>query len=350
MHATFPLLVAWWGASRYFVRHHWPDVWGGVASIFVLFAIVVLHELGHALAARKFGIRTHDITLLPIGGVARLERMPQDPKQELIVALAGPAVNAVFVVLLLPWLMFPNILHRLQALPVIGGDFVGNLMWINLLLAAFNLIPAFPMDGGRVLRAFLAMRIDYVRATNIAANLGQGFALVLGFSGLFSNPFLVFIALFVWIGAAGEAATVQMKSALSGIPINRAMATEFRTLSPDETLQDAAQHVVAGFQQDFPVVEDGRLVGVLTRANLLRILAEDDRHLLVSEAMNKNFVTAQPSEMLESAFQRLQTCECHSIPVVENGRVLGILTVESLGELLVLQPPLKAKANQIVAG
>ena len=344
MHATFLLLVAWWGASRYFERHYWTDVWGGVASIFVLFAIVVLHELGHALAARKFGIRTQDITLLPIGGVARLERMPEDPKQELVVALAGPAVNAVFVVLLMPWLMLPNTLHRLQALPVIGGDFVGNLMWINLLLGAFNLIPAFPMDGGRVLRALLAMRMDYVRATSIAANLGQGFALVLGFIGLFSNPFLVFIALFVWMGAAGEAGMVLVKSALSGIPIRRAMATEFRTLSPDETLRDAAEHIVAGFQQDFPVVEDTRLVGILTRADLLRILAEDGRRHLVREAMKKNFVTAQPSETLENAFQRLQTCECHSLPVVDNERIVGILTMETLGELL-----LKAPANQILA-
>jgi Zn-dependent protease len=230
MHMTFLLLIGWVVLSYWLQGNSVAATLVGVGFILALFGCVVLHELGHALMAKKYGIKTRDITLLPIGGVARLERIPDDPRQELWVALAGPAVNVVIAGVLLIWIYLSGGLGALQPLLMVtSGSFVERLMAVNLILVVFNMIPAFPMDGGRVLRALLAMRLEYTRATQIAASLGQAIALLFGFLGLLINPFLLFIALFVWIGAAQEASLVQMKSALAGIPVRRAMVTDFRT-------------------------------------------------------------------------------------------------------------------------
>jgi len=346
VHSTFLLLVGWVAISHFLARRSLWDAWAGVVFILALFGIVVLHELGHALMARRFGVRTRDITLLPIGGVARLEHMPEEPRQELLVAFAGPAVNIALAALLYVVLQATAGLAPVEDTKLVGGDFLSKMLWINVLLAAFNLIPAFPMDGGRVLRAWLAMRMDYVQATQVAANVGQGVALLFGFFGLFSNPLLVFIALFVWLGASGEASMVQMRSALGGIPVSRAMITDFRCLTPDETLQQAMEHIIAGFQHDFPVVSDGRLVGVLTRGDLMKAVAARGPLAPVSEAMKPQFETAEPSEMLEGAFRRLQGCECHSLPVLRGGQLVGILTMENIGEFLMIQSALKGVAHR----
>jgi Zn-dependent protease/CBS domain-containing protein len=340
MHVTFVILLAWVAASHYLPERSLAEMLDGLVFVLALFGIVVLHELGHALTARRYGIRTRDISLLPIGGVARLERMPEEPRQELLVAVAGPAVNIALAGLLLVVLLPAAALSGVSELHLVGGHFLSKLLWINVGLAGFNLIPAFPMDGGRVLRASLAMRMDYVRATQLAAGIGQMIALGFGFVGLFYNPFLVFIALFVWMGAADEASMVQMKSALGGIPVSRAMITDFRTLSPDAPLRQATDLVLAGFQQDFPVVDGGRLVGVLTRADLLKHLAQTGQQARVAEAMNEQFQTADPSEMLELALSRLRECKCHSIPVVRAGSVVGVLTMENVGELMMIQSAL----------
>lgn len=337
LHVTFLILLAWVGLSHYLLRHSWEDVAEGVLFIVALFAIVVLHELGHALTAKRFGIRTRDITLLPIGGVARLERIPDEPRQELLVSLAGPAVNLLLAAILAVALAAGKGLTALTDVTLVGGDLLSKLMWINVSLAVFNLLPAFPMDGGRVLRALLASRMDYVRATQIAASIGQAIALLLGLLGLFVNPFLVFIALFVWMGAAQEAGMAQVRSALGGIPVGRVMTTEFRTLSPHEPLSQAARLTLAGYQQDFPVVEDGRVVGVLTREALLAALTEAGPQGEVGEAMETSFETADPAEMAELALARLQSSACRSLPVLRNGQLAGIVTMENVGEFLMIQ-------------
>jgi Zn-dependent protease len=217
VHATFALLLGWIGIVYWNASGSIRSVASGVVFILALFGCVLLHELGHALAARRFGIRTRDITLLPIGGLARLERMPDRPARQLWVALAGPAVNVVIAAILFVWLVATRSLVPFEALGVASGSFAERLMVVNLFLVAFNMLPAFPMDGGRVLRALLAMRMDYARATRIAATVGQGAALVFGAVGLFVNPFLLLIALFVWIGATQESAAVQARSALGGV-------------------------------------------------------------------------------------------------------------------------------------
>jgi Zn-dependent protease/CBS domain-containing protein len=340
MHATFLILIA------IVVVQHWSEgndvgkTLEGVAFILAIFACVVLHEFGHALTAARYGIRTRDITLLPIGGVARLERMPREPLQELWVALAGPAVNVVIAGILLAWLRVSGNFTPLEQLGMASGPFVERLLAVNVLLVGFNLLPAFPMDGGRVLRALLATRLEYTRATQIAASVGQGMALLFGLFGMFYNPFLVFIALFVWIGAAGEASMARVSAALDGIPAARAMVTGFTVLRSDDPLGLAIDHTLGGWQQDFPVVEDNRVVGILTQAGLLKGLTERGRDAPVREVMQTDFRAVEASEMMETVFDRMQSCACHTLPVVDRGRLVGLITMQNVGEFIAIESAL----------
>jgi len=297
--------------------------------------------LGHALAARHYGIRTRDITLLPIGGLARLERMPYIPIQELWVALAGPAVNAVIAGVIFGVSILAGVRPELGAFRWAGGSFLNKLMAVNFWLVAFNLIPAFPMDGGRVLRALLATRLEYTRATLAAVRVGQSIAFLFGLVGLFSDPFLVFIALFVWMGAEQESAMVQVHNSLGGIPVQRAMLTEFRILNPDDPLATAVDHVLAGWQQDFPVVFGDHVLGVLTHQDLMQALARGGMDSRVRDAMKREVVTVDSHEMLENALTTMRTARCRSVPVLHDGRLVGLLTLDHVGELLSIQMALR---------
>jgi Zn-dependent protease len=345
IHATFVLPIGWVLVSHWLVaRSVWIALQGAL-FVLSLFGCVLLHELGHALAARAYGIKTRDITLLPIGGVARLERMPERPLQELWVALAGPLVNVAIAAALFVYFAVSSTFVPVQELGVTQGSMLARLMVVNAFLAVFNLLPAFPMDGGRVLRALLAARIDYTRATQIAAHVGQGMALFFGFLGFFGNPMLLFIAFFVWIGAAQEAGMVQMKTALGGIPVSRAMITDFKTLAPSDPLAEAVRLIIAGSQHDFPVVEQGRVAGVLARGDLVKALAEKGNAAPVREAMRTGVAVVDAGEMLERAFLRLQDCECHTIPVTRNGELVGLVTSENLGELLMIQEAIRSRGQ-----
>jgi len=328
------------------VRGSWEDTLGGVGFTFCLFGIVVLHELGHALTAKRYGIRTREITLLPIGGVARLERIPEQPKQELVVALAGPAVNVGLALIILLALLVSADVAALKPVHLLGGPFLSKLLWVNVSLAIFNLIPAFPMDGGRVLRAVLAMKMDYVRATNIAASIGQGLAWSFGVMGLFFNPLLILIAFFVWMGAAQEASRIQMKAALQGLPVGRFMMTDFRTLAPGEPLTAAVENILTGRQQDFPVVEEGRLVGLLTRTDLFRGLTSGGETMPVGSAMQRQFPTVDPLELVNEVMARLPEGEYQSIPVLHHGTLIGMLCLESLSEFLRMQAAMNGRATR----
>src|SRR5256885_11145023 len=276
IHVTFLLLIAWLAFGYY------AEGGSGVAAnrvlfILLLFLCVVLHEFGHAFAAKAFGINTPDITLLPIGGVARLERMPEKPVQELVIALAGPMVN---VVIALGLFVAGGSQAFLNPSTLEGSGLIAQLLTINILMLLFNLLPAFPMDGGRVLRALLATRLSYARATQIAATVGQGFAFVFGFIGLIWNPFLIFIAFFVYIGASQEAALAQMKDVSRRFPVSSAMVREFRTLPENATLEEAVDALLATSQHDFPVVDEtGTVAGVLTRHRLILALRRGEHRL-----------------------------------------------------------------------
>jgi Zn-dependent protease/CBS domain-containing protein len=344
VHATFLLLVGFIVLVNWTENHDVAQALFGVAFVLVIFGCIVLHELGHALTARRFGIRTRDIVLLPIGGVARLERMPEEPNQELLVALAGPAVNVVIAAaLLIALILMGHIPTLLQAETIswTGHNFLANLMAVNLWLVIFNLIPAFPMDGGRVLRALLAKRMEYTEATQAAAHVGQAIAFLFGFLGLFLDPFLLFIALFVWVGASGEAGMVQMRNSLGTIPVQRVMYKSFQTLLPDDTLATAVEHILSGWQQDFPVVFGTHVLGVLTREDLVRAIAESGTGKLVRDAMHRDFKAVDSHDMLDQAVREIQGCGCRSMPVEHNGELVGMLTMENVGEFMMIQSALR---------
>ena len=342
MHFTFLLLLGWVALVHWRQGQSFAAAAGGVVFILAVFLCVVLHEYGHALTARRYGIKTRDIILLPIGGVARLERLPTQPLQELWVALAGPAVNIVIAAGLFIWLTISASLEPIQALTLTTGPFLERIMAVNIFLVAFNMIPAFPMDGGRVLRALLATRTEYSRATQIAANIGQGIAVFFGLIGLFYNPLLLLIAFFVWIGAAQEAGMAQMQSAIGGIPVQQAMLTDFKTLQTNDTLDRAVELTLSGSQKDFPVVDNGRVQGILTQTDLLKALSARDQYPNVNSAMQKSFVTVDSLEMLETAFTNLKECNCHTLAVTLKGKLVGLLTMDNLGEYMRIQTAMKS--------
>src|SRR5881409_63834 len=308
IHITFLLLIGWL-AFGYYAQGGSAAAVAGVLVILLLFGCVVLHEFGHAFAAKAFGINTPDITLLPIGGVARLERMPEEPVQELIIAVAGPLVNVVIALGLFVAGGFHALLNPSN---VEGGGLVAQLLTINIMLVLFNLLPAFPMDGGRVLRALLATRLSYARATQVAATVGQGFAFVFGFLGLLWNPFLIFIALFVYIGASQEAALAQMKDVARRFPVSSAMVREFRTLAEDASLQEAVDALLATSQHDFPVVDDaGTVAGLLTRQDLIAALRKNDPAIRVGDVMRRDIPTVQRAHALKMHFE---LCRSATVP------------------------------------
>ena len=345
MHVTFPVLFIWVVVSSLRGGATPSAVAATVALLLAVFAVVVLHEGAHAVTARRFGIRTKDITLLPIGGIARLEHMPREPRQELLIALAGPMVNIALAALIYAILAASGHIDALR--PVAREDTnstlwtaLANLFRVNVSLAAFNLLPAFPMDGGRVLRALLTMRTrDYAKATQSAARLGRAFALLFGLVATFviGNPVLVVIAVFVWVAAGSEALLVQTSAVLEHVQLARLMITDVRTLAPNDPLALAAHLTIDGFQQDFPVVDAGALVGMLTRRDLVRALAEGGGGRAVGSAMQRDYPTASIEDPIESVLHRLTALGASALPVVRGRELLGLLTMENVSEFLMLR-------------
>jgi Zn-dependent protease len=342
MHWTFLLVLAFVAGWSLL---HGEGVIGALTAVGLVLAIftcVVLHELGHAMMAKRYGIQTRDITLLPIGGVARLQRIPDNPVEELWVAIAGPAVNVVIALVLgcILWLMGGFSFLDPQVLT--GGNFLVILLEVNVILVLFNILPAFPMDGGRMLRAILAMRMDYTEATNVAANVGQMMAILFGLAGLMiGNPFLIFIALFVYLGAAAEARMVQVTTLLEGVPVRDAMMDHFRTLLPDANLETATQELLAGSQQDFPIVEDGHFLGMLRRQDLVGGLQNEGPKQQVKDLMQTDCPAVEDREMLNRVMEIMREHECSTVPVLHEGRVIGLVTLENVGELMMVRSALR---------
>src|SRR5712692_2466772 len=337
IHITFLLFLIWiWVAS--YVSGGAQAAWSGLLFMVLLFLCVLAHEFGHIFTARAFGVETPDVTLLPIGGVARLARIPEAPGEEFLIAIAGPAVNVVIGLALMAVGGAHLDAAHLSAVESARVSMVDRLAAVNLFLAAFNMIPAFPMDGGRVLRAALAAKLGFVRATEIAATIGQWVAFALGFLGLFYNPILIFIAIFVYLAAASEARLVSLRAMSRGVPVSSAMVTQFVTLAPEAHIDEAVETLLRTSQSEFPVVDSaGRLVGLLGRDGMIRALKQLGPDARVAEAMTTPVPTIGHRQTLDEAFRILQAKSAPAVGVVDaTGRLVGLITSETLGEMLLV--------------
>jgi stage IV sporulation protein FB len=338
LHITFLLFLVWIFFGS-FASGGAQTAWYSLGFMLLLFACVVAHEFGHIFMARHFGVTTPTVTLLPIGGVAQLERIPEEPAEEFLIAIAGPAVNVVIAAVLV--LLFGASLdtQNLASMDKSSVSMLDRLAIVNVFLVLFNIIPAFPMDGGRVLRAALASRLGFVRATEIAAMIGQWVAFGLGFLGLFGNPLLIFIAIFVYLAAAAEAHMVAVRAMSRGVPVSAAMMTQFATLPRDAHIDHAIETLLRTSQGEFPVADDdGRPVGVLGRSDLIRALKQLGPDARVSDAMTVPIPTVSHRSRLDEAFRLLQEKAAPAVGVVDaGGKLIGLVTAETVGEMIMVK-------------
>ncbi len=346
IHFTFPLILIWAAFQYGQGQANWAKgALFGIIFTLLLFVGVLLHELAHSLVALQFGAQVREIVLFPLGGVAQMDSLPERPWQELLMALAGPITSAAIGVTLgivtlfvLPLRLWVDFLRALgTGLGLRWTFLLPYLAFTNLLLAGFNLIPAFPMDGGRVLRALLATAMPYGRATAIAVAVGQGLAWLLGLAGLLGGDvILILVAFLVYAGAAQEGRMVQVKLALAGLRVGQVFSRGVRTVSPTDSLGAAVDLMLEGLQADFPVCEEGQLVGLVTRADLLRGLKEHGPQALIGQVMRRRFPIAAPQDDLFEVRERMLQAHLEALPVVEEGKFLGLLTQQDLNEAYAL--------------
>ncbi|MGM0545442.1 MAG: site-2 protease family protein [Bacteroidota bacterium] len=345
VHWTFLLLILWIIFSGIWSGTSTAGIFWSNLFVIVLFGCVVLHELGHALSAKQFGISTKEITLLPIGGVASLEDIPEEPREELLITLAGPVVNIVIAFVL--YLVIPfDFIQQLDESQVeqffseiSARNFLFLLFYANVLLAAFNFIPAFPMDGGRILRALLSMRMDRVQATQIAANLGQLVAVIFFFFGLLYNPFLALIGVFVFFGAFGENVMVQQLTLLRGYKAKDAMMTNITVLNPNDSVESVIDLILSGTERDFIVTNSNgnKPVGIVYNQNIIKAMKGKDSSLTVKDIMNSEFDTVPESEELTAIYRKMQSEQKSFLPVTDDGRLTGAIDRTNINEFMVFK-------------
>jgi Zn-dependent protease len=344
IHLTFVLIVIWFGLSAYLSGAGIAAALTNVLLILALFLCVVLHEFGHALTARLFGIATRDITLLPIGGIARLESMPEDPKEELLVSIAGPAVNAVIAAGLFTGLLLSGFFNPPLVMAEMMNNFWLQLMVANITLVLFNLIPAFPMDGGRVLRSIMAMFMDHLKATRIAANIGRAFAVVMGIAGFFINPWLILTAAFVWFGAGAEAQSVELKVGLKGLVVRDAMVSHFYQVEANQPLSDVFQLAMSTGQQHIPVLSNGNFLGIIRRADLLKAIDRLGNRAPAYAAIGAEPGGLDPEMPLNDILPKFAAHKV--LPVLEGRQLIGLITPESVQQRMWLNQRLRDGTNK----
>lgn len=339
IHWTFGILLAWIVYGNLKAGLNWYQVGWSVLFILSIFACVTLHEFGHALAARRFGIPTKDITLYPIGGVARLEKMPEKPAQELVVAIAGPAVNIAIMVLLYIFTggAALDIEEESSRMVIDQSNFLPMLGLINVWLAFFNLIPAFPMDGGRVLRAFLSMNMDRVRATEIAATVGQILSILFIFIGFYVNPFLIFIGIFIMLGARSEAEAVRSMADISGLRAVDALMTNIQTIEHEQPLSVAVQALLDGQARSFLVTRYGEPYGYISREQIIKGIREAGEEVPVKEIAHTDLQYVHPLAPLETLYQIFMETKVPIILVRDDFRLLGAVDLENIAELVMVR-------------
>lgn len=343
VHWTFFFLIAWIVFSELKQGGTTNSILFNLALILAVFTCVVLHELGHALTAKHFGIDTKNITLLPIGGMASLERIPESPKQELLVTIAGPLVNVIIALLLyfiapvneFIHLNFTETFETLSSFSI--QNFLFSLFIINIGLVVFNMIPAFPMDGGRILRALLAMKMDRVKATQIASSIGQSIAVLFLLIGLLYNPFLVFIALFIFLGAYGENKMVQHLALLKEHTVEEAMMLNITIFKPEDSLDIVVNKLISSTENNFVVVKDNNVQGVMYHQD---IIDNSNKNVLVKNIMHTDFKTVNCNDDLEEIYRLIHSEKHPFFPVLDNKKFVGVIDYINLNEYLLLQAKL----------
>ncbi len=360
IHITFPLILIW--AAIQFGALSDNGMQGAIFGVIVtllLFAIVILHELGHSFTALEFDVPIQQIVLLPIGGVAQMGRLPDKPGQEFLVAIAGPAVNfvlailfgvsaAVFSISLAP----DQIVQSLRGMGSLeAGAIFRYIFATNLFLGVFNLLPAFPMDGGRVLRALLATRLEYGRATSIAVFIGQGLAWLMGLWGFLGGGFfLILIAIFIYMGAAQEGQLTRLRSVLADLRVRQAYSKQAETLAPNDPLQRAVDLTLSSFQANFPVCDGSQLVGILTQQRLVEALQSRGAQTPIRDSMQTDYTPVSPDDGLFEVQQELARGQLDALPVTEGGEFLGLITQQDIAEIYRLASGQPEFAAKLMAG
>jgi Zn-dependent protease/CBS domain-containing protein len=346
VHWTFFLLLAFFAFIGYQASSSPLGALTATLTIVALFFCVLLHEFGHSLVAQRLGIEIHSITLLPIGGVSNLESLPEKPADEVKISVAGPLVSVVLA------LIFFGVGLLLGAVPRVPtdlftgvgsvGQFFFYLGFLNIILAVFNLLPAFPLDGGRILRGLLATRLGAVRATNISSTIGQVFAAAFFLIGLLSGDILLaLVAVFIFFGASGEAQMVKQRELTRGLTVSDVMGTKPRTetVTPNHTFGQVLDSVIHGYQEDFPVLDDGKLVGMLTRNEIMIAAHSPEKYSSVRDLMKTNVPTvSSQADLFEDGLRILQQSGLKALPVTENAELVGMLTIEDVGQASLLGP------------
>jgi Zn-dependent protease len=331
VHITFFLLLIFIGFYGSRLEGARSGVFG-ILSVILIFLCVVIHELSHSLVARKYGVKVKDIVLLPIGGVSEMEEIPQKPKEEISVALAGPVTSIILALIFyLAFVFFTPGRGNLK-ISIFQGNLLLNLFFINLILALFNLLPAFPMDGGRVLRGLLGLRVDLLKATRIAVGIGEIFAIFLFFFGLFFNPWLALIAIFIYLGAEGEKKATELKVVITDVPVKAAMLTDVEAVTPDVTLGAVLEKICHGLQQDFPIIEGNKVLGILSREKIFSALHNHSRDTRVREIMSQEFLSTSEDTPLSEVFKKMSSEKISVLPVMQGGILKGLISLEQIGK------------------
>jgi stage IV sporulation protein FB len=360
VHITFPLILIWAAIQFGAFGEGGFSLSGaafGVVVTLLLFVCVVIHELSHSLTSTWMGYPVEDIVLLPLGGVSQIEEMPEGPGEEFLMAIAGPLSNIVIAFILALINLFTPMgllagLRRIAMDPLTLGwrDVLPYLIVTNVGLALFNLIPAFPMDGGRVLRSLLATVMPQAQATSVAVRVGQGFAWLIGLGGLVTgNLIWILIAIFVYSGAAQEGRMTQIRSILKGMRVRQAFSRKVQAVSPDDPVSRAADLTLESFQADFPVCDGGEIVGLLTHTDIIRALKTGKANTPVREVMKTDFPTLQPNDGLFEVHQQMQSSSLDALPVIEEGQFAGLLTSRDVNEayqLLSINQDLRAQMRR----
>lgn len=335
VHMTFFLLLIFSAFSTLFAGGTTATMLTELVFLLTLFLFVILHELGHALVARRFGYPTRDIVLLPIGGVARMEALPENPKQELLVALAGPLVNLLLAGAFLVGLLLSGFFAQPLSMSLLTENIWVRLLTVNLTLALFNLIPAFPMDGGRVLRALLAARMSRVKATQTAATVGKVIAMVMGLVGFVVNPWLILTALFIWWGANSEAQSVITKAKMQSLTVRDAMMSQFYKVEANQSLENVLELSMRTGQSMLPVTSNGHFLGFIHRNDLLPAIQKLGRRSPAYASISVEPEGLDPEMPLVETLPKFSISR--TLPVVDGGQLIGLITPEGIQQVIWLR-------------